>query len=202
MNHTIQTAFGDSELMYRGDCWVVPLPGLAGGNKKMGPPQGAGQGNGAVPTMWAVVSTPMLEIMREEGFCTVFKALISNKEIQFVGYAFVDDTDLVLMAKLPTDTFLEVANAMQGGLDLWEGLLKMTGKAIVPLKTYWYLVNFEWKEGTWLYKLSRDVPASLTVKDLNGDRHTLSHLEPHEVRRSLGVRSAPDGNNKAQVDYL
>jgi len=84
---------------------VVPLPGLARGNKKKGPPQGAGQGNGAAPTMWAVVSTPMLEVMREEGFCTVFKALISEEEIKFVGYAFVDDTDLILTAKLSTDTF-------------------------------------------------------------------------------------------------
>jgi len=34
LNHTIQTAFGDSESTYGSDCWVVPLPGLARGNKK------------------------------------------------------------------------------------------------------------------------------------------------------------------------
>jgi len=64
------------------------------------------------------VSTPMLEVMRDEGFCTVFKALISEEEIKFVGYAFVDNTDLILTTKLSTDTFQEVAEAMQQGLDL------------------------------------------------------------------------------------
>jgi len=180
----------------------VPLLGLARGNKKKGPPQGAGQGNGAAPAMWAVVSKPMLEVMQEEGFCTIFEALISDEEIRFVGYTLVDDTDLILTAKLSTDTFLEVANEMQGGLDLWEGLLKVTGGAIVPFKSFWYLIDFEWKEGKWAYKSSSEAPATLTVKDLNGECHTLTHLEPHEARHSLGVQSAPDGNNKEQVEYL
>jgi len=93
LQHTICTAFGDSDSTYGGECWVVPLPGLARGNKKKGPPQGAGQGNGAAPTMWAVVSTPMLEIMQEEAFCTVFKALISDEEISlWVMYSWMIQT--------------------------------------------------------------------------------------------------------------
>jgi len=128
--------------------------------------------------------------------------LISNEEIRFVGYAFMDDTDSILTAKLSMDTFLEVANEMQGGLDLWEDLLKATGGAIVPLKSYWYLIDFEWKEGKWAYTLSSEAPATLTIKDLNGEHHTLTHLEPHEAQCSLGVRLAPNGNKKEQVGYL
>lgn len=37
--------------------------------------------------IWAVVSTPLLELMREEGCQVYFKTAISGSEISFVGYA-------------------------------------------------------------------------------------------------------------------
>jgi hypothetical protein len=61
--HSIRTAYGDSTQSYGGSKWAMPLQGLAWGNKEEGPMSGMGQGNGAVPTSWAVISTPMLEIM-------------------------------------------------------------------------------------------------------------------------------------------
>jgi len=39
----------------------------------------------------------------------------------------------------------------------------------VPSKSYWYLIDFKWKEGNWSYKLNEHGPATLTVKDLNGN---------------------------------
>jgi hypothetical protein len=38
-----------------------------------------------------VISTPILEIMRAEGYTTLFQALLSDEEIKYVGYSFVDD---------------------------------------------------------------------------------------------------------------
>jgi hypothetical protein len=37
----------------------------------------------------------MLEIMKKHGQCTVFKAFISGEELQIVGFAFVDNKDLL-----------------------------------------------------------------------------------------------------------
>ena len=54
-----------------------------------------GQGNGAGPQIWAVVSTPVLNMLRKEGYGAFFEASISGEKLTFVGYAFVDDTDLV-----------------------------------------------------------------------------------------------------------
>ena len=122
LEHTIRTAYGDSDRSYGGDLWVVPIPGLAWGNKNEGPMSGLGQGNGAAPAGWAVISTPVLEVMRKEGCYTVFKALVSDDEIKFVGFAFVDDTDLLRVGTSVEDTFEDVAQYMQEGLDLWEGL--------------------------------------------------------------------------------
>jgi hypothetical protein len=60
LEHTIRTAYGDSEETYGGDLWVIPM-------------QRVYQGNGAGPLIWALVSSPLLDIMQEEGFGTFFK---------------------------------------------------------------------------------------------------------------------------------
>ena len=52
--HKVRTAFGDSSLSYGGNNWVVPIHGI-------------GQGNGAGPAIWAVVSTPLLNLLRSKG---------------------------------------------------------------------------------------------------------------------------------------
>jgi len=178
------------------------MEGLAWGDKEAGPMSGMGQGNGAAPASWAVISTPMLEIMKKRGKCTVFKAFISGEELKIVGFAFVDDKDLLRASRPGEQTSEEVAQDMQEGLDLWEGLLKATGGALVPDKSYWYLIDFKWKEGAWKYATTEETQFNLTMRDKDDIRHVLERLPVNEARRSLGYRSAPDGNRKAQVAYM
>jgi hypothetical protein len=54
----------------------------------------------------------------------------------------------------------------------------------------------------WKYKTTEETQFDLTVKDKDEIQHVLSHLSVNEARRLLGCRSAPDGNNKAQVEYM
>jgi len=91
----------------RTDLWAVPISGIS-------------QGNGAGPQIWAVVSTPILDILREAGFSTTFKLAISSQSISFVGYSFVDDTDLIHTGPTITSTGQEVLPLMQAVLSLWE----------------------------------------------------------------------------------
>jgi hypothetical protein len=91
LEHQICTAYGDSSESYGGTVWTVPM-------------QGVYQGNGAVPIIWAVISSPLLQIMKEEGFGTFFCTSITDDKIQLVGYAFVDDTDLVQTGKTGQET--------------------------------------------------------------------------------------------------
>jgi len=51
--HKVRTGFGDSKAHYGGSVWLVPIHGI-------------GQGNGAGPAIWAVVSTPLLNVLREK----------------------------------------------------------------------------------------------------------------------------------------
>ena len=56
MKHFIRTAYGLSTESY-------------GSTYQDGKPvQGSGQGNGASPTIWALISTPLLNMIRSQGF--------------------------------------------------------------------------------------------------------------------------------------
>ena len=86
LRHTVRTAFGDSDKSFKQEIWAAPLHGV-------------GQGNGAGPVIWAVVSSPILDLIRKEGIGTAFKMNISGNTIKVLGYSFVDDTDLVVGGK-------------------------------------------------------------------------------------------------------
>ena len=187
LSHYIRTIFGDFKLNFGGDMWTVPL-------------QGVGQGNGAGPQIWAIISTPVLNMMREEGFGAFLKASISGDEVSFVGYAFVDDTDLCETAGIGHATGPAVALKMQSSLDHWEGGIWATGGAIVPENSHWYLIDFCWHHGSWIY--ASESPGSLTVLNSLGQRQTLERLSPDDALHTLGVQLAPDDNNHAEVTYL
>jgi hypothetical protein len=95
LDSVICTVYGDSESAYGRMMSTVLLLGQGEGDTTEGPQQGIGQGNGAAPIAWAVVSTPLLQVMREQGHTTCFKALLSKDEVMYVGYAFVEDANLL-----------------------------------------------------------------------------------------------------------
>ena len=189
LEHYIRTIYGDSEYNFSGKLWTVPI-------------QGVGQGNGAGPQIWAVVSTPVLNMLRAEGYGAFFASSLSNEKVSFVGYAFVDDTDLVTTSKDPNATYEDVAELMQGALTAWEGGIRATGGAIEPEKSHWYLIDFVWHHGKWRYATVEETPAEISVKDCNGKVSNLQRLSVSEAKRTLGVRIAPDGNNGAEMKFL
>jgi hypothetical protein len=95
MVHTVRTAFGDSIELYGGDIWALPCSP---------PPQGLGQGNGAAPTIWALVSTPILNALRKKGYGAAFKCAITKNNFKLVGYCFVDDSTIVQITPSPETT--------------------------------------------------------------------------------------------------
>jgi hypothetical protein len=82
LHHLVRTIYGDSKSAYGGTLWAVPYSGV-------------GQGNGSGSAIWAVVSTPLSKMMKDEGFGFVYKTSIECKELHFVGYSFIDATDII-----------------------------------------------------------------------------------------------------------
>jgi hypothetical protein len=186
LSHHVRTVFGESIQGYThlGD---IPI-------------QGVGQGNGAGPQIWALVSTPVLNMLRSKGLGANFTSSISRHTTDLVGYAFVDDTDLV--ASKPNISSAEVNVLIQNSLTAWEGGIRPTGGAIVPEKSHWYLVEFGWRDGVPYYQPVQNSPGKLEVKDAGGHKHHLRQLEPWEAVQTLGVRLAPDGNMTTQYEYM
>jgi Reverse transcriptase (RNA-dependent DNA polymerase) len=130
LRHHVRTRYGDSQTSYNAADAEIPIQGL-------------GQGNGAGPTIWALISTPVLNLLRTHGFGIKIISCISGDFLHFVGYCFVDDTDLIEFPGEIT-TAAMVANSIQNAVDAWEAGIRATGGAIVPDKSHWYLIAYKW----------------------------------------------------------
>jgi hypothetical protein len=103
----------------------------------------------------------------------------------------VDDTDLVYTR--PGDHCgSELIPELQGAIDHWEGGLRVSGGALVPSKSHWYLVDFKWRNGSWRYCSIADNPGELSMRDHMGNRVHLDRVEVSEAWRSLGLMIAGD----------
>ena len=189
LKHVVRTSHGDSELSFGGEDWRI--------FKQL---HGVGQGNGAGPAIWAVISTVFFDLLREKGYGFKMKSPLSKLALHLAGCGFVDDTDLFQIG-LEADDYVSVAAKLQEALKWWETCTKVSGGAIVPRKSWYGLVSFEWVDGEWSYG-SDFTDAEVTVADMKGDQSQLKTINPEEAKRMLGVFLAIDGNNKVQIKHM
>lgn len=136
--HHVSTAYGVSSVSYPA--------------ARRPPLQGIGQGNGAGPAIWALISAALFQMMYAKGLHNFLQSPLSKSTMEFVRYAFVDDTDLVQIGPSINSSGEEVRCQMQEALNWWEGGLRATGGALVPSKSHWYLIDFCWANGKWNYR--------------------------------------------------
>jgi len=55
LQHHVQALYGDLQLWAGTEIWAVPVAGIREGNR-------------AGPQIWMVVSTPILDLLRQEGY--------------------------------------------------------------------------------------------------------------------------------------
>jgi len=121
LHHFIQMAFGDSEISFMGTATQTPL-------------QGVGQGNGAGPQIWAAVSSPIFDMVHNSGNGSTLQSLITQDTVQFVGFGFVDDVDLITTDNTTHRTASSILCRLQHTLDLWEMGLRISGGALLAKK--------------------------------------------------------------------
>jgi exonuclease III len=123
MEHYVQTSFGVSSKAYNIDRSRPPVQGIL-------------QGNGAGPAGWSAIAAVIINAMKKQGFGHSSWSLIRRRALTLVCFAFVDDTDIIHShpdRSIPTSQVIEQA---QKALTLWENLLRATGGALVPEKSY------------------------------------------------------------------
>ncbi len=145
--HYIRTNYGDSDTAY--SCLEIPFQGIY-------------QGNGAGPGIWLLISIPIINMLKTAGFGFSVRTVISGDEFSFVCYTFVDDSDVVHSTKEDATTventtttdetetaITKLVNEMQQVVDTWEGGLRASGGALVPSKSYWFLMHFIFENNGW-----------------------------------------------------
>jgi hypothetical protein len=197
MRHTIWTVYRDSEEGYGGTLWVVLYHGIGQGNR-----------NGAGPTIWEILSSQhptgrglriLLSDKHHKLRDSISRIHLCGRHGQHSNIAYRQHT----REPYPTPRRTNVnAVRMQGSLESWDGSLVASGEALEPSKSFWYLLSFEWQHGCWRYTPVKESPAKLTLKDSEGVPVELTRLEAHESRKTLGVKTAPDGSSDAEFDHL
>jgi hypothetical protein len=150
----------------------------------------------------SAVSTPLINMVKRAGFgVRVFSAL-TKTVLYFLGFAFVDDTDIVHAGSCVLTAGEEIYAGMIHCIAHWQGGVKATGGALRPDKSYWYLIDFRWTGTKWIYRKIADMPGDMEVLNTDEELEPLTRLEPHQARKTLGIFLAMDGNFKDQVKYL
>ena len=120
-----------------------------------------------------------------------------------MGYAFVDNTNLVQTVRSQDETINDVMSKMQKSMDMWEGLIKATGGALLAEKCCWWAIDFKWhSNGSWAYASIDDAPGPLEAMDYDGTRKLVQRLEVTEAFETLGVFIVPDGGQAAAFRSL
>jgi len=76
------------------------------------------------------------------------------------------------------------------------------GRALIPKKCFWYLIDQVWSDGKWRYHPTHHTSAILQVCDSKGQLDTILWLQVTEAHQTLGVWLAPDSNSTKEFQYL
>jgi hypothetical protein len=129
MKYYLRTAFGDS------DAFFISLDNVLAF-------QGSCQGNKGSPAFWLAVSAFLVCMLHWLGHVARIVSAISRSVLDVVGFLFVDDTDLMTVAKTKTKSPAQVMTRMQDVVDARHGGLRASGGALKPNKCSWCLVSF------------------------------------------------------------
>jgi hypothetical protein len=155
MKRCIRTSFGDSQVFYSED--ETRFHGIL-------------QGNGEGPAIWVLMSTPMLDRLKKEGFGIKIE-LQDGSTIVIPAFAFVDDVDLVQEMREDEPTL------PQNMVRIWEESLTSTGGALVPEKCRYSIVKYEWVNNEWKTINTIDPEIQIRIKGDDGSAQLITQLK-------------------------
>mmetsp|Transcript_40850 Transcript_40850/g.46072 ORF Transcript_40850/g.46072 Transcript_40850/m.46072 type:complete len:90 (+) Transcript_40850:415-684(+) len=88
------------------------------------------------------MSTIIIKPSKRKGHGTTTITSISKKIASLLGFAFIDDADLVTAARNAYTSGVEMIQKMQAFMTEWCGYISATGGYIPPAKTRWFLISF------------------------------------------------------------
>jgi hypothetical protein len=166
--------------------------------------QGSGQGNGASPAGWCVISIMILRAHGAKGHGAQFIAPMSQVRRSFLAILYVHDMDLLHLNMEGDESVQEVHMALQWSIENWGKLLIATGGMLKPDKCFFHLLDFAWtKSGGWQYIVHHDDDAeAITVPMPDGTMAPIAHKAVDDAQKTLGVVTCPSGNSMGSLQQM
>ena len=101
--HRIKTGYGVSNITY--------------GSNTVPQIMGTGQGNGCAPTAWCLISSKMIQMMKNHSYGVQLRSALSRTLFNIVCFAFVDNTDLPMTDPTVVNSGEELQETFQEKLD-------------------------------------------------------------------------------------
>ena len=181
MVHFVRTSYGDSDITYQQ------------GRDRF---HGILQGNGAGPTVWAMISTIVLDRLRHKNMGVKINT-IDGKTITIPAFAFVDDTDLFQELLGDNDT-----QSPQLAVNEWVHGIQTTGGLIIGDKCFYQVVRHKWKNNSWEIQQDMDQTINISVPTAEGNQQQIRQNLPQMGEVALGIAFSPTGNMKEELEYL
>jgi hypothetical protein len=155
--------------------------------------QGLGQGNGAAPSEWAMVSICIINAHKRKGHGAHFVCPITKLRNHIAGIIYVDDTDLIHFRMDSQEDTLDTLYGLQEAILSWGKLLLASGGALKPSKCFYHLISFKFKgDGTWSYESNETEEELRVVVPLaDGGLAEIEHLGVHKATKTLGAMTCP-----------
>ena len=183
MKHYIRTSYGDSSTCYQ---------------KTLLRFHGIGQGNGAGPTIWVMVSSPLLHRLRQEKHGYSLTSSVTGASHLFSAFTFVDDNDMLQSIDDP----ISVTSSAQKALDVWVDSLVTTGGSISAEKSLWSPLIHKWNNNRWSIVNNAGHLDAITVNTNNHDKQKLERLSPNKAALALGIMFSPSGQMNSHFQHL
>jgi hypothetical protein len=189
MKFFLQTAYGDTKT-------------FAGSSIKI-KTQGLGQGKGASPAGWCVISIVILRAHGTKGHGVHFMAPMSLVRRSLSAILYVDDTDLLHINMDAEESIVDVHAAIQRAIENWGRLLIATGGTLKPDKCFYHLIDFAWtQKGGWQYIAHHEDECTALFVPLPGTMAPISHLAVDNAQKTLGVTTCPSGNSTGSLHQM
>jgi hypothetical protein len=138
------------------------------------------------------------------GYGLTFTTALSGTLVAIACFTFVDDTDVIHSRDDVNTPGAAVAAEMQSVMDIWEGGIHATGGALNPSKSYWYMIDFNWRlqQLRWNYKRITEVLGEIKVQNPQSELKVLERLKVDDPRVTLGINISPEGTWEGKKSHL
>ncbi|MGH7974392.1 MAG: hypothetical protein ACREBR_02605, partial [bacterium] len=188
MSHQVRTGHGLSRRYNGGDSIL----------------HGTGQGNGGSCGFWTVNFNVMVEQLDKHHIgMQLYHPDGSSSRRTADGY--VDDTSTGVTSRYRGEDreAALVTQDMKSLAQSWERLLFSSGGKLALHKCFWYLMHWNWDDGTPILINDREDQERIALTSgLSSEEAEIPRLTPSESHRTLGVRITPNGDWKTEQMHL